>query len=591
MTMSGPRPEAAPARCPVVIVGGGPVGLMASILLRRQGVESVVVERRTEVQSAPAAHVVNARTFEICRAAGIDMARIESACQPAGEGTWVRWVTSLTGEELGRVPFEGQHRLTELLEVTPTPLRNLSQHRFEPILEDHVGHLVRGTEWVGAVEDETGITSTVRRIATGETSRLRSRYLIGADGAGSAVRRSAGIEMRGPDQIQAFIMIHARADLRAVVGDRPATLYWVMDPDVRGAFVAHDRAGTWVYMQEWDPATDPFESYTVERCEAIFRRAAGIDGAHRIPLAIENISSWRMTCQVADRYRHGRIFLAGDAAHRFPPSGGLGLNTGIADVHNLAWKLAALDAGWASVEILDSYETERRPVAETNAQKSLENALGLIEVWTALGATGDPDETRANVERVLGSETGRAGVRAAAEGQAEHFDMLGLHLGFAYPPGSGLVLDDGSTAPTPVNAVRDYLPSTSPGVRLPHAWVERDGERISTLDLAAPGTFTLLTASASWAAAGALVATGPVPLAVVMMGRDAFDPSGSWSVVSGIGATGALLIRPDQHVAWRAATAGADPEAELRQTMATLRGPVSTSVHRGPRPRNDHSRN
>lgn len=267
--------ESATIETAVLVVGGGPVGLMASILLDRQGIGNVVVERRTEIQSAPAAHVVNARTFEICRAAGLDMDRIERACQPAHEGAWVRWVMSLNGEELGAVPFEGQHRLAELLEVTPTPLRNLSQHRLEPILEDHVRQLDRGVEWVDGFQDETGVTSTLRRLDTGETSLVRSRFLIGADGARSPVRRSVGIEMLGPDQIQAFIMIHARVDLRSLVGARPATLYWIMNPDIRGVFVAHDLADSWVYMYEWDPEAEPFESFTPERC------AADIPARHR----------------------------------------------------------------------------------------------------------------------------------------------------------------------------------------------------------------------------------------------------------------------------------------------------------------------
>lgn len=567
---SGTAIDGWPERTDVLVVGGGPVGLLLSILLDRLGVANVVVERRTEVQGAPAAHVMNARTFEICRGAGIDMVAVEAACQPADEGAWVRWVTSLVGDELGAVPFENQHRLAELLDVTPTPLRNLSQHRFEPILREHVQQLVTGVEWFASHADPDGVTSTVRRVADGAEATIRSSFVIAADGAGSRVRRALDIPMVGPDQLQAFVMIHAVADLRPIVADRPATLYWIMDPDVRGAFVAHDLAGTWVYMYDWDPEHEPFESFTPERCEQIFRRAGGIEDRADLDIRIEHISSWRMTSQIAERYRDGRVFLVGDAAHRFPPTGGLGLNTGAADVHNLAWKLAAVLQGWGGADLLDSYEAERRPVAETNAQKSLENAFKLIEVWVALGVTDDPDTSRAAYRATLASDEGRAAVRAAAEGQEEHFDMLGLQLGFAYDPAAGLVLDDGTAAPVPHNVVRDHLPSTHPGARLPHAWVERDGARVSTLDLVEPGRFALLTASPEWARAGDALAGGAIPLDVLEEGPDWSDPAGGWAAVSGLGEAGAVLVRPDQHVAWR--SVGADPTGDPAATLAAALG-------------------
>ena len=563
-----------PARTTVLVVGGGPVGLVASVLLSRLGIDHVVVERRTGVQAAPAAHVVNARTFEILRSAGVDMDRVLGACQPAGEGAWVRWVTSLVGDELGRVPFELQDRLHELDTVTPTPLRNLSQHRLEPILRDHVDVLVDGVEWVDGTHGPGPATSSLRDVTTGESAEVTSEYVIAADGAGSRVRRWLGIAMEGPDVLQSFVMIHATADLRHLVGDRPATLYWTMDPDVRGVFVAHDQASTWVFMQEYDPDTEALGSFTPERCEAIFRAAAGTDD---LDLVIEHIQPWRMTSQIAARYGEGRVFLVGDAAHRFPPTGGLGLNTGVADVHNLVWKLAATVGGWAPPGLLDTYATERRPVAEHNAAKSLDNAVRMVEVFAACGITGVPGESRAAFDAAVSSTAGRRAIATAAEGQEEHFDMLGLQLGFTYPPGPGTVLDDGSVPVVVDNPVRQYAPDTRPGSRLPHAWVVRDGRRVSTLDLVGPDRYVLLTSSAPWAsAAGSLVGYGP-PLSVVLVGRDVVDPDGAWARVSDLGDDGAVLVRPDQHVAWRHRGAVDDPAAVLGGVLADLAGRVTAA--------------
>jgi len=556
----------------VLVVGGGPVGMVASLLLTQLGIDHVVVERRPARLDAPAAHVVSARTFEILAGAGVDMDAVLAACAPAHEGAWVRWVTTLAGDELGRVPFEHQHELDAHYHLTPTPLRNLSQHRLEAVLRDHVDHVHDGVGWTGATQGPEGVTSTLRAVDGDEACTVVSDYVVAADGAGSRVRAWLDIPMEGPDVLQNFVMIHAAADLRHLVGERPATLYFAMDPDVRGAFVAHDLGSTWVFMHEWDPDAERFEDYTPERCARLFRAAAGRDD---LELTIEHVSPWRMTCQIAERYREGRVFLVGDAAHRFPPTGGLGLNTGVADAHNLIWKLAAVLGGRAPEGLLDTYGAERRPVARMNADKSLENALKLIDVLVACGIGATPEESRAGFDAALATEEGRAAIRAAAEAQDEHFDQLGLQLGFSYPPDAGPVLDDGSAGVA--SSVRRYVPSTRPGGRLPHAWVTRDGRRTSTLDLVAPGRWLLVTSSAAWAAAGAPAADGPLPLDVVLVGHDVLDEAGRWDGVSGTGESGAVLVRPDQHVAWRTDAAADDHEEVLAAVLAELAGhPVRT---------------
>jgi 2-polyprenyl-6-methoxyphenol hydroxylase-like FAD-dependent oxidoreductase len=459
----------------------------------------------------------------------------------------VRWVTTLAGEELGRLPYERQDDST--LALTPTPLRNLSQHRLEPLLLDHLeqksgAEVHFGHEWLDSTQDAGGVTSRIRDVGSDRICEVRSRYLLAADGAGSRIRKSLGIEAVGPARLASFVMIHFEANLRPLVGDRPAVLFWTTQPGAIGSFIAHDIDSTWVFMHAFDPEKESPEAFDPHVCAEIVRRALGTD-AHAF--AIRTIRPWHMSAQVAERYREGRSFLLGDAAHRFPPTGGMGLNTGVQDAHNLAWKLAAVEAGWAPVALLDSYDAERRPVARENADVSLRNAVRMLEVVQALKAG--------------------SGVGAAIANQAEHFDMLGLQLGFCYE--TGALVPDGSARPAVANPVREFVPSGRPGARLPHAWV-RPG--VSTLDLVPPDRFLLIVGrdGAAWAEAAATIPR--VPLTTLRIGREVADADGGWSALLGIASDGALLVRPDQHVAWRAARGAADPRAALEAAFAAMLG-------------------
>jgi 2,4-dichlorophenol 6-monooxygenase len=551
---------------PVLIVGAGPVGLMGALLLARHGMEARILDRRETPIRAPAAHVVNARTFEICRAVGVDMdAFAEFSADPKDAGQ-VIWVTNLAGEEIGRLPFERQ--ADEVLRFTPTPLRNIPQHRFEAVLRDtlpKVGavEVQYGQQWEGAEQDEEGIVSRVRDLATDDVYEVRSRYLIACDGAGSRIRKSLDIEMMGPQNLQSFVMIHFAANLRALVKDRAAVLYWLADPELGATLVAHDIEREWVYMVPFDPDQETAADYPEERCEALVRDAIGSD---EYPVKVETISTWAMSAQIAERYREGRVFLAGDAAHRFPPTGGLGLNSGVQDIHGLVWRLAAVEAGWAHPALLDSYESERRPVAQANADNSLRNAMRLFEVDQALGF--QEERTRERMHATLADPEGRARVEAAIAGQAEHFDTLGLQLGFRYD--AGAVVPDGTASPEVANIVREFVPCGRPGARMPHAWLSRDGRRQSTLDLLALDAFTLVTTlhSDEWQVAVSEVSS--VPVRYVAIDRTSIEDEARWLEESGIGIEGALLVRPDQHVAWRAASLPEDPSASLRAAIAKI---------------------
>ena len=554
-----------PNETTVLIVGAGPTGMTASLALTRLGVPHRLVERRADPLRAPAAHAVNARTFEVFRQLGANMRAIDSICAPVEDAGFVYWVGKLGDEPFERVPYERQG--DEVLAVTPTPLRNLSQHKLEPVLLESLSAAGApepefGVQWLAAVQDAQGVVSRVRS-GDGHEIEIRSRYLLAADGAGSPIRKWLGIEPIGPQRIQSFVMIHLEANFRTVVGAHPGVLYWVCDPDAAGTFVAHDIDREWVFMQPWDPETESVDDYDRERCAGIVRGALR-DAA--VPFAIRTISTWTMTSQVAERYRDGQVFLVGDAAHRFPPTGGLGLNSGVQDAHNLCWKIAMVERGKAAAGLLDTYEEERRPVAQNNASQSLDNAMRMIEVFEALGASAPEAERRAAYTHAISDPAAREQLESAIRGQAEHFDMLGLQLGFSYE--AGALVPDGTERAQVGNPVREFVPTCRPGARLAHGWVRRGGERLSTLDLVAADRMALFVGANgdAWQEAAASEAAS---VEVLRWGIDVEDPEDWWGAVARMHEAGALLVRPDQHVAVRAQHA--DPEALagwLREVLA-----------------------
>jgi len=553
---------------PVLVVGAGPTGLVASLLLEQQGVETRVVERRPGPMRAPAAHVVNARTLEILRAAGVDMAALAKASIDPADAGFACWVTKLGGATLGRLPFERQG--DDQFALTPTPLRNLSQSRLEPLLVEALARRARrtpawGLEWVSSIDDGDMVHTVVRDVATGREQTIASRYVVAADGAGSGVRRSIGIEMQGPAGIQSFVMVHFRARLRGIPEVPPGVLFFLCDPRARGAvFIVHDLDREAVCMLPYDPAKESLVDYPPARCAELVRACLADP---TLALEVENVSTWAMTAQVADAYRAGRIFLAGDAVHRFPPTGGLGLNSGVQDAHNLAWKIALVLRGDAPPALLDSYECERRPVAQTNADQSLRNALRLIEVPIAFGISDDLASSIERFDAAMNDAAVLERVRAAIANQAEHFDLPGLQLGFRYAEGA-LARDEDD--PLPALEVREFTPTGCPGARLPHAWLADAGA--SLLDRIPLDRFLLVAGpegavwvealrAIDWAPADPLVLTG-----VLVPELDA------WLARAGIAKDGALLVRPDQHVAWRRRTLAGDPSGQLAQAFAAATG-------------------
>jgi len=537
-----------------LIVGAGPVGMTLAHRLDRLGVPCVVVERRPDTTTHPSAHVVNARTLEIWRQAGFDMAAIDALAKPPADAGHVNFFTRLGGELVGRLPFERQG--DDVLELTPTPLRNISQHRLEPVLAEHLDgvDLRRSAQWESAETDDDGITSTVRHVDSGDTSTIRSRWLIAADGAGSRVRRAAGIEMIGPASLQHFVAIQLGMALRPLLGEHPGVLHFVLDPSTNGTFVAHDLDDEAVLMVSYDPSEESIDDYDTDRCLAIARRAIG-PGGESVPIEVRSVGTWNMSAQVADAMRSGSTFLVGDAAHRFPPTGGLGLNTGVADAQALAWRLAAVHHGWAGSDLLDSYEAERRPIAQVNCEQSTTNAFKIVLLSDALGLLEAP--TPEQIEATLADPERRPIIDAAVAEQATHFDMLGLQLGYVYEAGALVRTGD---PPQGVEHPSVFEPTGEVGARLPHAWLD-DGR--STLDLIALESMTLITTGdhERWSTAATDVTA---PLTHVRIGSGSSAPEG-WIDTCQLDDGEALLVRPDQHIAWR----GTDPAA-LAPTIAQI---------------------
>jgi 2-polyprenyl-6-methoxyphenol hydroxylase-like FAD-dependent oxidoreductase len=401
-----------------------------------------------------------------------------------------------------------------MLAITPTPLRNLAQHILEPVLVEELsgmGIMVEySTQWRSMVQGDENVNSTVT--LNGLEEIITSRFVLGCDGASSAVRRASGITMEGPDNLQSFAMIHFAADLTSVTHDCPGVLYWLCDQGAGGTLISHGD-NEWVYMHPVD--ANHVISQSDEELEAMVRSVL-IDTP--VDIKILKTSSWTMTSQIAERYRHGRVFLVGDAAHRFPPSGGMGLNSGVQDAHNLAWKLHAVLSNQATDSLLDTYDPERRPVAQRNAQASLENAFKMFEVFEALG------------------KPNQEGLVEAINNQQTHFDMFGLQMGFRYEL-------EGSTtpnAPLSDDIIRNYTPSSEPGSRLPHGWLIRDGKTISSLDLIGLTETTVITGP-----------TAEVDGNYLQVGRDFDDPDNWWGNVLGLPDDAYITVRPDQHVASR----------------------------------------
>ena len=405
----------------VLIVGGGPVGLTASILLSRAGVTSLLVERHPGTAVHPKARGINSRTMEIFRQCGVED-RIRAAGLAPERSRFIVWSRSLAGEELERrVPARSR---AEALTISPVPRCLCAQDDLEPVLRaaaesQQPGIVQFGAELLAFTQDADGVTGTIRT-RDGE-SQVHARYLIAADGARSPVREALGIPMHGNAGIYRSINVLLNADLTRWVADRPAALYFIEQPGLKATFLTINGVNRWGFLINNLPVNGSGDEYTPERCAALVRQAAG---APDLEVEILGAVSWVAAALVAERYRRGRVFLAGDAAHHMPPTGGFGLNTGVQDVHNLAWKLAAVLHGWAGAGLLDSYEAERLPYGRAITEQALANARSLGRGETLdpapaerTRAAGVPQRAGNDLRRTLRVGRRRRRRHAAAQGR------------------------------------------------------------------------------------------------------------------------------------------------------------------------------
>ena len=582
----------------VLIIGAGPAGIVSALCLAKLGISCIIVEQYAGVNKHPKGHELNARSIEILEELGISSKDLIKEASPFSDGARILFCQTIN-EEYGRIDLFADEALRGKYKrhlKSKTPYLNLSQTELENILlrkakENPLIELLYQHQWQSLRQDDTAVKSEILDLKKETIFNIQSQYVLAADGAGSRCREFLEIPFIGPDKVDDFVSAYFENNLRDYV-QTPAKLFWIFNPEAAGTFIAHHIEKRWVYMQPIYLDYEKKESITKAYLENRIKKALGNES---LDIDVKSISYWRMSAQIAETFKKNRVILVGDAAHCFPPTGGLGMNTGIADAHNIAWKLQAVIQGWVDETFLDTYEIERKPVAEQNCEESLSNYHKILEVIEAFGLGRNDLEKLAKFKNTapakwlpttwldkivsIGAKMARKKmdkfhsntalkekVLTTIADQIAHFDRIGLDIGYSYEQGA--IIPDGTDLVVPENKVTQYVPSARPGARFPHIDFEKNTFPTSTHDLLDYQFYTLFTRAKNdpWKTALAQLPTTiqqktkVVPIYELGLSKTVFD---QLIALCEIDETGALLIRPDGHVAWRVKVFNGDHEKKL----------------------------
>ncbi|KAK5047028.1 hypothetical protein LTR84_006970 [Exophiala bonariae] len=546
-------------RFPVLIVGGGIVGLSASLFLSAHGVKSLVVERRSGTSTHPRARGLNRRTMELYRSIGIDEAvRAAGAALAPSFGIYQGSSLVEVVESHPRKEDKGTPLLPGAAYFSylgPVEGARGTQDMIEPVLlsavRDRGGAVQFSTECIGFDQGSDGVTATLSDRNTGSMTTVNAKYLIAADGANSPIRRILGVQTTGAGTLGHLLSVLFHADLSELVRGRKFSMCLVDQPAVKGLFTSINNHDRWIFHLSYDPRKNKVEDFSPEHCEKLLKLALGLSD---IEIEIESILPWEPTVRVAEAFQHGRVFLAGDAAHQMPPWGGQGATTGIADVHNLAWKLAAVLHEQAAPTLLETYDAERLPIGRLVSDES--------------GAASRED--------------GLISLKKSIPSILALIRRLPRIAGYGYVY-SSRAIDEDDTTPI-LHKIAGLLPSPAwalglcgnAGSRAPHIWVQRNGLRISTLDLFTKNFVIMAgTQGKEWCHAVSSVATLlKVELDAYVVGRESklVAPDGQWEYAAGISPKGAVLVRPDGFVAWRSWGMPSNAERKLGDVLKKVLG-------------------